>query len=367
MKLMDISQNITTWYQMSVQPKGLSVYLVGPSGRGKTSVMEQSPELLTAANPGKTFGFVCINGAAFTLTSATGYLWPTEEGGKQYSRFTRPDWWITSEGKPLEAYDGGIILVDEADKLGADEKKIMGEGALSKRLASHQLPPGWVVWFAGNTAKDRSGSTKEFDHLINRRMEIKVDDDLDSLVQFMERQGCLPETILFAQENPNIVFPENVPEKQGPWCTPRSLVATDQFLQLLMQVKKLDTIPTTADVTEQMAGSIGAGAAAQYMATVRLGQELPSYEDIVAKPTTIAVPTRPDAQMLAIYKLAARVTKKEIGPVLDYVKRLPKEFAINFARSATKRDMSFINTQAFREWCAENASLVNVLNQLPVK
>lgn len=367
MKLIDIERNLVNWYMMSAEDEGSSVYLVGPTGRGKTSVLRTLPEKLNKSFPGKKHGIVIINGACFTLSTATGYLWPVEEGGKQYSRFTRPDWWITTEGQPLETYDGGVIVVDEADKLPSDEKKIMGEGALSKRLASHQLPPGWVVWFAGNRAKDRSGSTKEFDHLIDRRMEINVDDDLESTIQHFEKIGYLPETIVFAQENPNIIFPERVPDVQGPYCTPRGTVAVDKYLQLLMRVNDLDTIPTTAEVTEQIGGRIGAGAAAQFMASIRLGQELPSYEEIVAKPKTIAIPKRPDAMMLAIYKLAARVSKNDIGPVLDYVKRLPKEFAINFARAATKRDITFINTQAFRTWCSENAALVSILNQLPAK
>lgn len=374
MKLIDIERNLVNWYMMSAEDEGSSVYLTGPTGRGKTSVMRLAPALLDQTFVGKKHAICILNGACFTLSTATGYLWPVTENGKQYSRFTVPDWWlgtIDASGKktglPLEAFDGGIILVDEADKLEPQEKKIMGEAALSKRLASHDLPPGWVVWFAGNRAQDRSGSTKEFDHLIDRRMQINVDDDLESTIQHFEKIGCLPETIVFAQENPNIIFPEKVPDVQGPYCTPRGTVAVDKYLQLLMRVNDLDAIPTTAEVTEQIGGRIGAGAAAQFMASIRLGQELPSYEEIVAKPKTIAIPKRPDAMMLAIYKLAARVSKKDIGPVLDYVKRLPKEFAVNFARAATKRDITFINTQAFRQWCQENAALVSILNQLPVK
>ncbi len=364
MKLSEIEKRIPLWYAASVQPKGPSWMLLGGPGRGKTSMIEQAPAMLAARTPDKKFGLVVINGACFTLTKATGYLWPVEVDGKQYSRFTRPDWWVTQEGKPLEAYDGGIIFVDEADKLGADEKKIMGEAALSKRLASHDLPPGWVVWFAGNRSQDRSGSTKEFDHLINRRNQITVDDDLESLVRWMEKNSCLPETIIFAHENPNIVFPDKLPDVQGPFCTPRSLASADAWLRLLMTEAKTSVIPTDATTTEELAAGIGAGAAAQLIAAIRLGQELPSFEQIIAAPTTVKTPTRPDAQMLASYKLAARASKATIEAVLKYVDRLPKEFAVIFARAATTRDKSLINHPAVIKWCGTNAALVATLGRL---
>jgi hypothetical protein len=83
------------------------------------------------------------------------------------------------------------LFVDEADKMETDAKEIVGEGCLSGRFGPHQLPPGWIVWMAGNRAGDRSGSTKELVHLINRRREIDVTDDLESLLNWMNENGCM--------------------------------------------------------------------------------------------------------------------------------------------------------------------------------
>ena len=59
------------------------------------------------------------------------------------AKFSLPYWWTTEEGKPIDEYDGWLlILVDEADKLGMDEKKIVGEAALSKVLGNHRFPAG---------------------------------------------------------------------------------------------------------------------------------------------------------------------------------------------------------------------------------
>jgi hypothetical protein len=363
MKAALIEKNLVNFYLDSVRDKGPGLYLRGRIGRGKTSLIMKTPQLLQAANPGKTFGIAVINGPCLSISTASGYLWPTEQDGAQYSRFTRPDWWITTEGKPLEEYDGGIVFVDEMDKCDPDVKKILGEAMLSKRFASHILPPGWVMWGAGNTKLDRSGSTKEFDHLIGRRREIEFDDDLESLAHWMEDNGCLPETIVFVNEHPDTVFPSEPPKEQGPSCNPRSLVeGADRFLQMLMGDSHV--VPTGAEVMEMVAGSIGQAAAVQYFATVRLGQELPDYEEIIAKPKETRVPTKPDAVMIACHKIGRRVTKEDLAPAVQYISRLPEEFAVMFCRTIVKRDRTLVTHSAMKDWIAKNASLVALTAKL---
>jgi len=374
MKLADFINRIPMYYQMSAEDDGLSVHLEGGPGRGKTSAMRKAPALTEAKFPElakKGVGLVIVNGTNVSLTTMTGYLWPVEIDGVAHSRFTKPDWWCKTYnskgefvGLPLEAFDAGYIFVDEADKMPLDEKKILGDARLSKIFASHRLPPGWVVWSAGNRAKDRAGSTKEFDHDINRQMRLNISDDLQGLAAFMREIGCLPEVIHFAEEHPEIVFPDGPPEVQGPFCTPRSLCAADAKLQGQMEYEGTSEIPMDPTTVEELNGIIGAGAAAQLAVSIKLGQELPSYEEIIKAPKTIRIPTRADARGLACMKLARQVEAKDAPAVIDYVTRLGDEFAVIFAKDAIARDRKFVNLPAFRAWAMKNASLVSIIGVL---
>lgn len=371
MKLSDIESRIAAWYAASIEPGGPSFHLQSKPGRGKTSVLKLAPKILADTFGDGEYGVTVINGANASLTTLMGYLWPTErtvtsdgvEVVEKYSEFTKPYWWLTEEGRPLTDYVGGIIIVDEEDKLGLDEKKIVGEGALSKVLGNHRLPPGWVIWMAGNLQSDRSGSTKQLDHLINRRNRVEVSDDIKSTCDWMEKVGnCLPETIVFAEENPQVVF-MNAPEVQGPWCTPRSLVAQDIYLRNLMSVFQTDKIPTDPLVQEEVAGGIGAGATAQLFATIKLGQELPSYEEIVANAGKAKVPHKPDAMRLAAYKLASRVSDHDADKVLMYMDRFPQEFQTIFVRFAAQRNKNIIMNPHMAAWCGKNAALVAIVQR----
>ncbi len=209
---------------------------------------------------------------------------------------------------------------------------------------------------AGNRASDRSGSTKELDHLINRRMEIDVTDDLPSWLDWAVTAGVMPLTQAFTTQNPNIVFSDGVPDKQGPWCTPRSTVMLDSYLQSIMDV--VGDIPEDSTTVEEASGMIGQGAAAQYFSFVRLEREMPKFEDIVKSPKTVRVPEKPDAQMLVCYNLAHMVKEDSAEPVVEYVSRMPKEFAVTFAHCACKRDWRMVSTPAIQKWCKTNASLM---------
>ena len=264
-------------------------------------------------------------------------------------------------GKFLEEYpDGGIIFVDEADKADVDVKKVLGEGAHSGNFGPHKLPPNWVVWMAMNRAEDRSGSTKELDHLINRRREVPVTDDLDSWVDNATKRGVMTVTIAFAVNNPHIVWADKLPEKQGPYCTPRSLVKLDKYLQLLTS----KGMPIDDGLAmEESTGTIGGPATAQYFATINLDKEMPPYAEIKSNPKGAKVPVdRPDACMLICYNLAHRVTAEDAVPVIQYIERMPKEFAAIFARAAVKRDHKLAMAPPFHKWAMANAHLLNAIN-----
>lgn len=363
MNLSDIESRLVPWYVSSATPGGGSIHLESQPGIGKTSVITLLPSKLEAAFPGKKYGMSLINGATLTMTGATGYLMPEEYEGRKLSSFTIPPWWFTMEGKPLDYYDGGCVFVDEVDKINLDEKKILGEGALSKVIGTHKLPPGWVVWFAGNRAKDRSGSTRDFDHLISRRCTIEVSTDILSLLKWMSKNNVLPETRLFAEDNSLIVF-EDPPKQQAPWCSPRSLHQADIHLQALMKCIGTDIIPTDPLTQEEIAGRIGEGAARQYLTSIMLGQELPKFEYIVANPMGVPIPRRPDAMRLSIYKLVSRVDAASMEPVLQYIGRMGDEFQVMFGRQVVMRDPRFVTNKDFGAWTTKSKQLINLMASL---
>jgi hypothetical protein len=360
MRLDTVIRRMPGWYDARI-----SVHLRSSPGRGKTTTFLRFPEIV-GKHTGKRLGISIINGAMLTPMDVLGYGLPKHSENHSEMVFSDPFFWRTQgsgegPGNRLEEYDGGVVFVDEADKADVDVKKVLGEGAESGRFGPHKLPPGWIVWTAGNSIKDRSGSTKELDHLINRRMEIDVTDDLNSWNNWADENGVSPIFKAFANQHPQIVFSEGVPEKQGPWCTPRSGVKADRYLQT---ISGGGSYPDDEEAIEEVTGLMGAAAAVQFFAFVKLDREMPKYETIVKDPMKVPVPEAPDARMLVVYNLAHRVAIKEIDPVIKYVERMPKEFAMIFARASCKREAKIAATAGMGAWAGRNASLMAAINNL---
>lgn len=371
MKLNEMEARLPAWYYSSVEPGGPSYHVESPPGRGKTSIYRQFKRRMKQVDPTHKYGFAYINGASFTLMTGMGYLMKNNlPDGRLVSEFTLPPWYFDEDtGEPIDKFDGGVILMDEVDKLQMDEKKIVGEAALAKRLANHPFPPGWVMWFAGNRLTDRSGSTRDLDHLINRRITITVRDDVESWVAWAQKNKILPEVIHFAEDNVQLLF-EPKPEDQRPWCTPRSLHQTNIHIMSLMETLGRDTIPVEdLLLEEEITGSIGRSAAAQLFTHIRMGQELATYEEVLGNPSGCKVPAQPSAKRLMAYKLADKLAatdkdrNKDAAKVLQYMSRMEIEFQTIFVRLASSRKYSLVFEKPFEDFCVKNAGLVALLNR----
>ena len=367
MKINEFIAYLPAMYYSALEEGGPSYYLQSDPGGGKTSAYRTFPKTMARIDPTAKYGFAVINGANFTLMTGGGFMIPTKDAkGRDIAKFTLPSWYYTEkEHLPLDQFDGGVLLVDEYDKLGQDEKKIVGEAALSKVLCGHQLPPNWVVMFAGNYLHNRSGGGRDLDHMILRRITLELQNDVEATVDYFKSINVLPETIQFAEENPQLLF-EPQPEDQRPRCCPRTLHQCDIMLRSLMSAFETDKIPTDPLAQELVKGGIGLPAQTQFIKTIRLGQEAPSYEEVIANPMKIALPVRPDALRLMSYKMASKVQARDAEKVISFMSRMPQEFTTIFVQLACLRNYELALEPHFLAWCGKYSALTAVLNRYKV-
>lgn len=344
----------------------ISLKIESAPGLGKSMFSHAQVQRMTQLT-GEEWGYAEVFAATQTPNQVQGFMIPEKDvKGNTLSKYSMPIWYQTRDpvnnrlnGKLVTDYKRGILVIEEWGQGESEVKRSLADLILNKRLGPWQLPPGWIVLVLTNRANDRSGVTKEFDFLINRWIELRMTPDVKSWENWAALNGVNPIAITFAVQNPQIVFTDSVPDKQGPWCTPRSLVRTMSVLEQMADAS--GNIPVDPTAVEVMHGGIGAGASSQLMAMIKLGQSMPSFDDIVNNPKTCKVPTGPDAQMLICYRLASVVDDKTITPVIDYIERLSKEFALTFTKAAVGRDTRLINTRRMGDWCANNATLLAVI------
>lgn len=360
---------------LAIVSAGNAPLLSSPSGIGKTSMCRQVFKYLRDrdAKKGITWGFGTIFAATQTPPDLIGYQFKGEKvfdiNGKQVAvTVTDPSvplWMISEEGKPAFMYDRFFLVIDEYGQGEPDTKRSLAEIFLNGGTSPWYLPEGSVRIACTNQGA-RYGVSKDFDFCIARRTfidivgdaKVWVEDFADKQYHF-QGQDWITSPVLkaWALANPTVLF-ESEPEKQGPWCNPRTLCSADRYLQVKAQFNG-GKFPQDALTMESMAGTIGMPATQSVMQHLTYKLELPAYEDVVADPQNTPVPTRADLLMLMAYELAGMTQAKDLTPCLQYVKRMPKDMNITYVSSLLGRDYkSFIDEPAMKGWMGQNQSRI---------
>lgn len=338
----------------------LTFCFVGPSGVGKSQTMKQFADAL-AKDAGISVGFTTMYPALMTPADVAGYLSIGTLDGHRVAEYTLPPFVKRDDGKLLGSNKIEVLLVDEFDKSDPDVKKTLSEMFLSRRLGSYFLPQNTIIFVCCNDGA-RQGSTKMFDFLISRLVMEEWHLPQQQWVDWAWANSVHP-VVIQAAESPGTgvsIFEGKVPEKQGPWGTPRSYTEASKMLVTAMRHND-GKVPLTSFMQRLVAGKIGTPDAAHLFALLKLEEELPAFKDIVGSPKTAKIPTRPDAMMLVTYNLAGRVDEESVSPVIEYISRMPQEWAVAFVKASTKRDQKLISTKAFSSWVIKNQNIMSIV------
>lgn len=351
-----------------------TICISGPPGIGKTSITEQlaakvDADMRREQPQGMGFGYFVFNGATANLADTIGFLLPTDVEYKTadgnsvsipHGRYTYPHYYMDRRSKqPAFMFERGLMVIEEYGQASPDVKRALATLIQERRVGDYALPPGVAVCLLTNRASDRSGVGKDFDFVINRRIDIEFAPDLETWLGWANENDVEPTIMAFAARNPDAVFSGKVPEKQGPWTTPRSLVSAGEILK---SAAKKGMGLDSPIVSTMLQGCMGA-AAVQLLAFVQLRDQLPKLSDIMKDPTTAMVPDRPDGQMIISYELAHRASKDNIDKVVPYMRRLPTPFSVTFVKTALKKTPALLSTREIGDWTRENHQLLAAISR----
>lgn len=323
-----------------------------PPGLGKTSVVRQAAERV-----GKQRGVKCtakvvrLSEVEQPDVKGYGYLPKGNDNtvASAKMQFSLPFWaWDVERDGEV-----GILFLDEFSQCADDLQKVAGQVLLERGIGEYTLPPGVIVVAAGNREMDRSGVRKTMAFVQNRLMDINVEPNKDALVEWMETNRISPYVISFVEAHPGVVLADKVPDKPGPFCTPRTIVMLGQLIGRL----------TMDQFTECAVGLMGEGAGAMFVAHLRVIEELPKFSEIVANPEKAKVPAdRPDASYAIVQIIAHNVDGQTAKAAFTYLRRMGREFQAAGLRTTLRRCPQIVQQPEFASWLRDNRALVEAAN-----
>jgi hypothetical protein len=262
-----------------------------------------------------------------------------------------------------------ILMIDEFGKANPAVKNALLRLMLERKIGSYSLHKDSLVFATTNLGAEGVGDLLPA-HARNRITVVRT--RKPTVVEWIEDfalNAGLDHTLLaWVSENPQVFqsFEDVGDPKDNKWifhpgdpsrtsfATPRSLEAAANWLQIRDRV-------SDKSLMAALIGTIGAEAAADLTAFVRVSDQLPTLESIKADPMNAKVPTSASAVMMVIYRTLAVIDKTWVSAWMQYASRLDPEaqavFANTVRKPAYKKQNEVMTNKDFANWCLRNSHL----------
>ena len=307
-------------------PTRRPVYLWGPPGCGKSSVVRQAAD---------TLGLALVDVRATLLDPVDLRGLPRLDGD---AAVWCPPAFLPRAGE-------GLLFLDELAQAAPLVQAACLQLTLDRKVGEYELPDGWSVVAASNRAEDRAGTHRLITPLLNRFVHLDLDVSADDWQAWAVAAGVSPEVRAFLRFRPALLFRFDPAASERAFPTPRAW----QFVS--------DVLARAGDdlLHPVVSGCVGDGPAAEFVGFLRLYRELPNLDAVLARPDTAPVPREPAVLYALVGALVERCRSDQapLPQFVTYALRLPEEFAVLALRDALAVNPRLVGLPAVQRWIAQ--------------
>lgn len=306
----------------------LPILITGAPGIGKSDVVEQAT---IAANA----DLILSHPAVADPTDAKGLPWVVN-GAATFLAF----------GELQRAIDATVPTVWFLDDLGQASAAVQAsymQLLLARQVNEHKISDHITFIAATNRRTDRAGVSGILEPVKSRFGSIiELTPDLNEWCNWAIDRDLPPELIAFLRFQPDLLCKFTATADLTNCPVPRTWSHVARILAL--------GVPPAIQYA-MIEGAIGAGAATELTAFLRLYAELPSIDQILIDPNSVSIPTNPSTLYAVSAALAHRATQQNFSRVAQFVQRLvdagSSEFGVLTIRDAMQRTPAIAQTSAF--------------------
>lgn len=246
-----------------------------------------------------------------------------------------------------EGYNGWLLLLDELNSAAPSTQAAAYKLILDRMVGQHKLHDDVCIIACGNLDTDNAITYPLSSALVSRFAHFYIEINDKDWRDWASDAGIDIRVVSFIGFRPNLLYTFN-PDSTEPYGSPRTWEMVSRTISLMPELNKTHT--------PLIASMVGDGIATEFMQFIALADQLPKFEDIIAKPDTIKVPTELGMQWAVLGMMTGNATKDNIDAVAIFLKRLPRELQVVAIKDILKRKPAL--TTSIQNWIQE---LVNDL------
>lgn len=255
-------------------------------------------------------------------------------------------------GDPLpKGKNGWLLFLDEFNSAPQAVQKAAYKLVLDRMIGQHRLHEKVMIVCAGNREEDnaivvRLGTAMQ-SRLIHMVMGVSNKEWLD----WASANDIDHRVISYIGARPDNLHNFDPKHNDHTFPCPR----TWHFASNLV---KTEPNALSEDTITLLMGTVGEGAAREFVAFVEIYKDMHSFDDIIADPLNIPLSDEPDKQFAYSGILAEHMTDKNADMAMQFVNRMPIEFQTITLRSflAKPNNKQFLILPPIKKWMNDNAN-----------
>ena len=255
-----------------------------------------------------------------------------------------------------------IIMLDEIGKAMKAVKNVLLTLMLEGRIGDSYAPKGSIVFGTTNLLSDGVGDMLEA-HARNRIALVTVrKPDADEWIEWALNNDISPEVVAWVKQFPHALASyTDGSQKDNPYIfnptrAGMGAVVTPRSLEKASHIAKKRAELGDALTISLLTGTIGESASRDMQAFFTVVDKLPTWESVIANPSSAKLPDDTVAKCILVFSAIARVEKDTLSKWLTYSKRMDMEWQALFATSVMKSNkQSFcVMNSDFKDWALKN-------------
>ena len=222
---------------------------------------------------------------------------------------------------------------------------------LDRKIGQKNLHPKTAMVAAGNLATSGAIVNRQGTATQSRMVHLTLSADPIGWIEWASKNNIDFRVISYISNFPDKLHDFDPKHSDKTFSSPR----TWHFLSRILKVTGDKPLKESL---VNIAGTIGEGAARQFVSFSESLIELPSIKEIIANPFTTKVSDKPSLLHAVTHLIAAHLDEKNVDRVINYINRLPIEFQTICLQNAIHRNRELINQDVIQSWIIEKGELL---------
>ena len=243
-----------------------------------------------------------------------------------------------------EGYQGFGIVLEELAGADTATQKAAYRLLLDRMVGDTPLHKNTALIATGNLITDNALVEDMSTALQSRMCHIEMNLPLLDWIKWANENNINPKIISFLEFKPSNLSTFNPDNDHTTYACGR----TWEFVH--KQLKIIPNIENDPLAVPLLTGTVGAGAAREFLSYLKMFHQIPKITEIITYPTTAILPNIPGIQYVLSTTLGEHCNEDNISKLIQYISRMAIEFQVVTLRGILAQNPELITCDEILQW-----------------